>query len=41
MNFCKAELCRYWTGDGCVCAALDITEEDFDDEPWIGDFWND
>lgn len=30
---CDAELCPYWAGFGCVCAALDIDPyEDEDDE---------
>lgn len=24
---CLAEDCRYWTGDGCACAFLDIEPE--------------
>lgn len=31
---CDAELCEYWTGFGCICAALgiDIEEEDEEDD---------
>lgn len=28
MSRCLAETCRYWTGDGCVCRALDIDPEE-------------
>lgn len=24
MRRCEQELCRNWTGDGCVCSVLDI-----------------
>ena len=24
---CLAELCRYWTGDGCACRVFDIEPE--------------
>jgi hypothetical protein len=26
---CKAEECRYWTGDGCACALLDLDAAPF------------
>lgn len=28
MSSCEAELCPYWTGQGCACDFLDISEEE-------------
>lgn len=24
MSTCEAELCEYWTGQGCICAVIDM-----------------
>ena len=37
---CPQELCRNWTGQGCICEVMDlepdVATEDDEVEPWLG-----
>ena len=32
MARCAAEMCRNWTGEGCICEVLDLEPDIVDDE---------
>lgn len=34
---CEQEMCRNWTGQGCICLVMDLEPDIADDDPDIPD----